>query len=111
MRLYGELHRFIPALAAEPMHVRALYLIERYDATGENAPGVTSSQIPRVAALTAMLPHLNAAPFLSPNVMSRLLPTLALIAAEVPVHRLRYPSGFEHQELVFSHVAHEMGWS
>lgn len=84
------------AFASGPAPLRAIYLLDRYDADGDDAP-IRIAPVPRRDALMALLLQSPLRPYVP---ASELLATLAPLAAGVPVRALVYPSGFERQPAV-----------
>jgi hypothetical protein len=88
--------------------VARVYLLERYQrGAGPSAADVVP--LNRREALTTLLAHTSNATLLSVAEVARILPLYARFTAETPVRVLRYPNGFEHQQVVYSEIDRDLG--
>jgi hypothetical protein len=90
--------------AEAPARMRALYLLERYDAQADSAAQVTIRRLNGRAGLKALLANVSQPTFLLPTEVGGFLPLCSRLLQQAPVCVLRYPSGFEYQESVHARI-------
>lgn len=93
-------------MVQRPVPLRALYVLERYKPT-DDQDQVISRDLYGPQAFAAIVAQVYR-PILSTSVVAKFLPTFARLIKQAPVRVLRYPSGFEHQEMVYRHVLRDL---
>ena len=88
----------------EPLPLRSIYLLARYDPRKENRSDITIRGLSPLDCLSALLAFTSMQSFLLPVEVARFLPLYARLSAQVPLRVLTYPSGFEYQEAVHAQV-------
>jgi hypothetical protein len=96
------------ALAKHAVPVRGLYVLERYDPAVVGDTDVTIHRVPGPEGVAALLQHISAGAFLRPDEIGRFLPLYARAVAQASVCVLRYPSGFEYQEMVCERILDDL---
>lgn len=88
------------AFATEPVPLRGLYIVQRYDPQVRGTDDVIIESLSARDAVALLLAQISLGAFLRPEEQARLLPFYARLVARVPVRRLEFPHGFSHQESV-----------
>jgi hypothetical protein len=95
-------HRYL--LAQEPARLCGLYMVRRYMLAQGQTADVTLATVNPRDALRAVLSQTMRGEFLHPAEVARLLPVYSRLIAQAPVHVLRFPNGFEHQDQVRARI-------
>ncbi|HEU5424329.1 MAG TPA: hypothetical protein VFU72_12360 [Nitrolancea sp.] len=101
-RLFTLDERF--TFATEPVRLRAIYLLDRYDPLTAGEPGITVEPVARREALMTLLAQTPLRPYLTPEELAGLLPLYQSLLLQAPLRRLRYPSGFAYQDTVYARL-------
>jgi hypothetical protein len=98
--------RFESAPAA--VRLRALYLLDRYDPASADTTDIVPQKLSGQERMAAVLGHTSYGTFLLPREAGKWLPIYASLGAQVPVRRLHYPDGFEHQDMVYARILQDL---
>jgi hypothetical protein len=92
------------AFAQRPAPLRALYVVQRYDAAQSGSDQVTITRLSSRDALAMILAQISFGAFLYPRERVRLLAYYTRLIAQAPVRLLYFPHGFEFQSRVCDRV-------
>jgi hypothetical protein len=95
--------------AEMPLPLRAVYVVDRYDALSESAPAIEISSVRGHDRLMALFAHTSHKEVLLSSEQQRLLAFYSRLVSAIPVRTVRYPSGFEHQARVYEQVLRDLG--
>lgn len=84
--------------STHPVPIRAIYVLERYEAVSASHPDISIEPLRGHRALAALLSQTSSRAFLAPEECAGLLDLYARLIAQAPVRRVRFPTGFEHEE-------------
>jgi hypothetical protein len=101
-RLFELDDRF--AYAKRPQRVRAIYVLDRYDAAFSDRRGISIRTLSPREGFAALVPQTAYLALLQPREAAGLLPLYSRLVAQAPVRVLSFPSGFEHQEAVYGRI-------
>ena len=95
--------------AQEPVPVRAVYLLDRYDAATAGKIEITIRYLSQREGVLKLLEQTALRPFLQVDDVAKLLPMYGRLVGQAGVRVLGYPSGFEHQGAVYERVMADLG--
>jgi len=101
-RLFALDGRF--TFAREPVRLRALYLLERYDPATTGRTECSIQRLSKSESLALLTGATITRAFMLPGDDVELLPLYARLAMQAPLRVLSYPSGFEHQDAVYARL-------
>jgi hypothetical protein len=90
--------------AAEPVRLRAIYILERYAPAATGRTDCSIQQLRKCESLALLMGATITRAFMLPNEDVELLPLYARLAMQAPLRVLRYPSGFEYQDAVYQRL-------
>ena len=96
------------SIGRTPTPLRAIYLVNRYDPRLAGRADVMIERLGRQERLTALLAQTSNRAYLEPRENSSLLPLYAQLATQVPINVLRYPDGFDYQDLVCARIVADL---
>jgi hypothetical protein len=94
--------------ASAPAHLRALYVLDRYDPAVTGREDVVIRTVAGREALTAVLAQTAWRALLRPEDVARLLPVCTRLVAQAPVRILSFPGGYEHQAAVGARIMDDL---
>jgi hypothetical protein len=92
------------ACVETPTRLSALYALERYELPIGAEPEVSITPMSVRDGLATLLGQTSQGGLLRQAEIARLLPLYTSLVAQAPVRVLRYPAGFDHQDLVHARV-------
>jgi hypothetical protein len=87
-------------VASEPVPLRAMYVLQRYDPDVLIRDDVTIQPLRPHEGLMMLLSQTPLRRFLPAGEFARFLPLLSQLVRQAPVRLLRYPNGYGHQQAV-----------
>ena len=97
------------AVTSAPAHVRAIYLLDRYDPAATGRTDCSIEQLGKSESLALLTGATVTRAFMVPNDDVELLPLYARLAIQAPLRLLRYPSGFDYQDAVYARLRADLG--
>jgi hypothetical protein len=101
-RLFELDDRF--AYAKAPQRVRAIYVLDRYDAEHVDRREISMHTLSPREGFAALVPQTAYLALLQPREAAGLFPLYSRLVAQAPVRVLSFPSGFEHQDAVYGRI-------
>lgn len=91
-------------LAPAPAYLRALYLLERYDPSAVGEAGASVRALAPRDAVAVLAASTAQARLLTRSERQQLGPLYARLAAQAPLHVLRFPAGSEHDATIAEQI-------
>lgn len=92
------------AFATQPVPLRALYMVQRYDPDTMGTGDVIIEPLSSRDAVALLLAQISLGAFLRPAEQAKLLPFYARLVSRVSVRRLNFPHGFTYQDAVCERI-------
>lgn len=94
--------------AEAPAKLDGLFALSRYRQAAGETPEISLVRMSPRESLTLLLAQTSWNMLMTREEVARLLPFYARVAQKLPVWSLRYPEGYEHQDLVHHRILEEL---